>query len=46
MVVKGSRQTKGDELVWLTKIKTNDWLKKVKNKFGEKYLLKEVNYDC
>jgi hypothetical protein len=45
MVVKGLRQTKGSELVWMTKIKTDWWMKKLKNKFGDKYLLKEVNYD-
>lgn len=45
LVVKGLRRTKGDEIVWLTKIKTQWWLDKLKNKFGDKYLLKEVNYD-
>lgn len=45
IIVKGLRKTKGDELVWMTKIKTDKWLKKLKHKLGEKYLLKEVNYD-
>ena len=45
IIVKGLRRTKGDELVWLGKIKTNKWLDRLKGQFGEKYLLKEVNYD-
>jgi len=45
LMVKGLRRTKGDELVWMTKIKTQWWLDRLKYKFGDKYLLKEVNYD-
>lgn len=45
VMVKGLRRTKGDELVWLVKIKTDWWLKKLKQTLGQKYLLKEVNYD-
>jgi hypothetical protein len=45
-IVKGQNKTKnGGEEVWMVKIKTNDWLKKVKEKFGEKYLLEELNND-
>jgi len=45
LIIKGVRKTKGNDIVWMTKIKTQWWLDKLKNKFGEKYLLKEVNYD-
>lgn len=45
IMAKGLRRTKGDELVWMTKIKTQAWFDKLKWKLGEKYLLKEVNYD-
>jgi len=45
LIIKGVRKTKGNDIVWMTKIKTQWWLDKIKNKFGDKYLLKEVNYD-
>lgn len=41
VIVKGIQ---GKE-TWMVKIKTEDWLKKVKLKFGEKYLLEELNND-
>mgnify|MGYP003405264721 FL=1 len=41
VIVKGM---KGKE-TWMVKIKTNDWLNKIKEKFGEKYLLEELNND-
>jgi len=46
VIVKGQNKTKngGDE-VWMVKIKTNDWLKKVKEKFGDKGLIDELNGD-
>lgn len=31
--------------VWMTKIKTKEWLERVKNKLGEKALLEELNND-
>ena len=31
VICKGTRKTKGDEFIWMTKIKTLEWLKKVKN---------------
>ena len=43
VIVKGVRKTKGKDEVWMAKIKTNDWLHKVKSKLGEKALLEEVN---
>jgi hypothetical protein len=45
IMAKGLRRTKGDELVWMTKIKTQAWFDKLRRKLGDKYLLKEVNYD-
>ena len=46
VIVKGENKTKkGSEEVWMVKIKTNEWLKKVKEKFGDKYLLEELNND-
>jgi hypothetical protein len=45
VICKGTRKTKGDELVWMTKIKTKEWLDKVKSLYGEKALLDELNRD-
>jgi hypothetical protein len=48
VVVKGVFLTKkkGVENVWMTKIKTNQWLNKIKEKLGEKGLLEELNGDA
>jgi hypothetical protein len=43
VVSKGVYKSKGKDVVWSCKIKTNEWLQKVKEKFGEKLLLEEVN---
>lgn len=45
VIAKGVKKTKGDELTWMVKVKTNTWLNRLKNKFGEEYLLKELNQD-
>ena len=45
VVSKGVYKSKGKDVVWSSKIKTNEWLQKVKIKFGEKSLLDEVNGD-
>jgi len=45
VVVKGERKHKGEIIPWMCKIKTWEWLNKVKEKYGEKALLKEVNND-
>ena len=45
VVCKGVRKTKGNELVWMVKIKTNQWLFRLKDKFGEQELLREMNND-
>ena len=43
VVIKGVYKTKGNDIVWMSKVKTNDWLLKIKEKFGEKALLEELN---
>jgi hypothetical protein len=45
VVVKGISKTKGSDVVWMVKIKTQDWLRKVKLKLGDVALLEEVNGD-
>lgn len=45
VICKGTRKTKGDEFIWMTKIKTLEWLKKVKNIYGERALQIELNND-
>jgi hypothetical protein len=45
VVSKGVYKSKGKDVCWSCKIKTNDWLQKVKTKFGDKALLEEVNGD-
>lgn len=46
VIVKGVQKTrKGANEIWMVKIKTNQWLQRVKDKFGEKYLLEELNND-
>lgn len=41
VVCKGVRKTKGQDIVWMTKIKTNNWLNRLKNKYGEERLKEE-----
>lgn len=45
LVCKGVRKTKGNEVVWMTKIKTIEWLNKVRELFGERALFDELNGD-
>lgn len=45
VVCKGTRKTKGQDLVWMCKIKTIAWLNRVKNTLGQARLLEEVNND-
>lgn len=46
VIAKGILRRKNNkEEAWMTKIKTDIWLKKVKEKFGEKYLMEELNND-
>jgi len=44
-VFKGVRKTKGQDIVWMTKVKTDDWLTKIKQKLGQEGLQKELNGD-
>lgn len=41
VVCKGVRKTKGNDIVWMTKIKTNQWMDRLKNKFGEERVAEE-----
>lgn len=45
VVCKGSRTTKrkNQELVWMCKVKTNEWIRKVRERLGEQTLLNEFN---
>jgi hypothetical protein len=46
LIVKGITYTKKEgEAIWSCKIKTNEWLKKVKEKLGDKALADELNGD-
>lgn len=44
-VFKGVRKTKGQDIVWMVKVKTNEWLLKVKEKLSQEGLIKELNGD-
>jgi hypothetical protein len=43
VMCKGFRKTKGQDIVWMVKVKTNDWLDRLKNKYGDKALVEEFN---
>lgn len=45
IVCKWIQKTKGQDLVKMTKIKSSDWLRKVKLQYGEDFLIKELNND-
>lgn len=45
IVAKGINKKKEKEYIWQVKIKTNTWLREVKEMFGDKYLLEELNND-
>jgi hypothetical protein len=45
VMCKGVRKTKGNDVVWMAKIKTKDWLDKLKEDFGEDALLEDINND-
>jgi hypothetical protein len=45
VICKGTYKTKGNNIVWMSKIKTNEWLDRIKNTLGEKELLLELNGD-
>jgi len=35
VMAKGVRKTKGNDIVWISKIKTNDWIDRLRGEFGE-----------
>lgn len=41
VVCKGVRKTKGNDVVWMAKVKTKKWLDRLKNKYGEDRLKDE-----
>lgn len=45
MMAKGTRKTKGNDIVWMVKLKTQVWLDRIKNKFGDEAIRKELNGD-
>ena len=45
LVCKGTYKTKGKDVIWMSKIKTNEWIRKVKEIYGEKALLEEFDND-
>lgn len=45
VVCKGVNKTKSGDIVWMTKVKTMDWINKVKLLYGEKALIEEFNND-
>jgi hypothetical protein len=45
VVCKGVRKTKGRDIVWMTKIKTDEWLERVKKKMGLLKFQEELNGD-
>jgi hypothetical protein len=42
VMVKGVRKTKGNDIVWIGKIKTNQWLDSLKDKYGEVALIEDM----
>lgn len=45
VMCKGVRKTKGNDIVWMAKIKTLNWLEKLKSNLGEDALLEDINND-
>lgn len=45
VVCKGVRKTKGQDITWMIKIKTNQWIERVREKMGMDKLLEELNGD-
>ena len=41
VVCKATKKEKGNR-IWMTKIKTNEWMNRIKNKFGEARYLEEL----
>lgn len=45
VMCKGTRKTKGSELIWIAKVKTKSWIDKVKALHGAEWTKKELNGD-
>ena len=45
VVCKGTFKVKGSEIVWMSKIKTKEWLSKVKSLYGDSAIIDEFNGD-
>ena len=45
VVCKGYNKIKGNDVVWMVKIKCSHWLDRLKGKMGDDFLLKELNGD-
>lgn len=43
VICKGIRKTKGKDIVYMFKLKTNKWLTRLKDEFGEEALLEDTN---
>lgn len=43
VVCKGVRKSKGNDVVWMTKIKTSAWFDRLRNKYGEERLKEEFS---
>ncbi len=45
VMCKGTRKTKGSELIWIAKVKTKLWVDNVKAKYGQDWVKRELNGD-
>lgn len=45
VICKGVRKVRGTEIPWMIKVKSLDWIYKVKSLYGEEYLKEELNRD-
>lgn len=45
VIVKGVRKTKGNDITWMTKIKTNAWLERLKKEKGLDFLKEDIGSD-
>ena len=41
VMAKGVRKTKGKDIVWISKIKTNEWLDRLKNNYGDAAVIED-----
>lgn len=43
VICKGSKKTKGNDMVYMFKVKTKNWLTRLKDEFGEDALIEDTN---